>query len=65
VVPVNRRLPMVDRRGFPTDSHPESMDEALPEADEAALFALSAELWAAGEYRTLIAEHDRRTGGQQ
>jgi hypothetical protein len=57
------RPPMVDRRGFPTPAHPESLAAELPEADEWRLADLADELWPGDEYADLISEHDRRTGG--
>lgn len=59
------RLPMVDRRGFPTSQHPESLTAELPEADEEWLGELADELWPNCEYSDLISEHGRRIGGQQ
>jgi hypothetical protein len=56
---------MVDRRGYPTGQHPESLTADLPEADEVALAELAGVLWPEGEYTGLIDEHSRRIGGQQ
>jgi hypothetical protein len=58
-------LPMVDRRGFPTPEHPESLSAELPEADEERLAELAAVLWPAEEYLDLIEAHARRMGGLQ
>ena len=57
--------PLVDRRGFPSASHPESLTAELPEADELALAELAGVLWPEGEYTAMITEHGQRIGWQQ
>lgn len=59
------RPPMVDRRGYPTAEHPESLAAELPEAEETELARLAAGLWPDDEYAAIVAEHDRRIGWQQ
>lgn len=59
------RPPMVDRLGFPTPAHLESLTAELPEADEEYLAELADVLWPEGEYADLISEHGRRIGWQQ
>jgi hypothetical protein len=61
---VTGRPVLVDRLGFPTPDHPESVTD-LPAADERQLARLSLELWPEGEYVALIVDHSRRIGGQQ
>jgi hypothetical protein len=61
---VTGRPVLVDRLGFPTPDHPESVTD-LPAAGERQLARLSLELWPEGEYVDLITEHGRRIGWQQ
>lgn len=55
--------PMVDRVGFPTSSHPDSMTAELPDRDETWLAALAAGLWPADEYASIVRQYQRLYGG--
>lgn len=59
------RPPMVDRRGYPTVTHPESMTAELAGAAEAQLAELADALWPGDEYQAIVLQHARRIGGQQ
>jgi hypothetical protein len=55
--------PLVDRLGFPTPAHPESMAAELPDADELWLCALADALWPGGEYVQIVRQHCPWLGG--